>query len=168
MRITPTMVLFWRSSCVYSNWHPSLFCDEGKEFLNTEQYLMWHKAMLFGDQVVAEAILRATSPAAMKALGRKVKGFDEAIWSRNRFGIMARGCYLKFRQNPDMEQELDETGERILVEASPVDRIWGIGLAEDDPRSLNQETWQGLNLLGKALMVARANLRTDTIPALPY
>ena len=92
-------------------------------------------------------------------MGRDVKGFDDETWSRHRFEIVVRGNEAKFGQNEDLKAFLLSTGEDILVEASPVDRIWGIGLAEDDPCATNPAQWQGLNLLGFALMTVRSMLR---------
>lgn len=90
---------------------------------------------------------------------RLVRGFDDAVWARERFALVVEGSVHKFGQDPALRTYLLGTGERVLVEASPVDRIWGIGLAKDDPRSANPASWRGLNLLGFALMEARTRLR---------
>ncbi|MGJ5203315.1 NADAR family protein [Bradyrhizobium sp. HKCCYLR20261] len=97
-------------------------------------------------------------PSQAKKLGREVRGFDDARWTAHRFDIAVRGNVAKFGQNPPLGQWLRSTAEAVLVEASPVDRIWGIGLAADDPRARDPLTWLGLNLLGFALMKARAAL----------
>lgn len=117
--------------------------------------MMAEKASLFGDHEMKEQVLQASSPGAAKALGRRVRGFDEAVWLEHRFAIVVRANEAKFGQNAELGQFLRQTGERILVEASPVDRVWGIGLAQDDEKVSNPNQWRGLNLLGFALMQVR-------------
>ncbi|NTX29776.1 NADAR family protein [Burkholderia pyrrocinia] len=161
MKTTNTMVLFWRTAEIYSNWHPAAFADAGIKFSNSEQYMMWRKAALFGDQQSAAAMLSVSDPKKLKDMGRAVKGYQEEVWERERVDVMIRGCYLKFSQNPAMRDELLATGDRLLVEASPYDTIWGIGLDEGDPRALDQGQWRGRNLLGHALMQVRQMLRNE-------
>jgi len=120
-----------------------------------EHFMMAEKARLFGDDEARARILKAGSPAAAKKLGRTVRGFTEAAWARARFDIVVAGSRAKFGQNADLAAFLAATGDRVLVEASPVDRIWGIGLAATSPAATQPEKWRGLNLLGFALMVAR-------------
>ncbi len=158
MRTTPHMMLFWRTDDIYSNWHPSPFTDDKKHYMNAEQYMMAAKARLFGDSETEAAILKETSPREMKALGRKIRNFSEGTWVEHRDQIMYDACLLKFSQNAKMKAELLATGDRELVEASPHDAIWGIGLEEDDPRAEDKSQWLGLNLLGKALMRTRKAL----------
>ena len=117
--------------------------------------MMAEKAALFGDQTTRAQVLVATNPGAAKALGRQVRGFNEAAWIENRFSIVLRANEAKFSQNPDLGHFLRQTGNRIIVEASPVDRVWGIGIAQDDERARNPNQWKGLNLLGFALMQVR-------------
>lgn len=160
MKTTDTMVLFLGNKDIYSNWHPSMFTDEdGIIFKNSEQYMMYKKAMLFDDAAVARQVLWTSDPRKMKELGRRVKNFDDKVWIENRMKVMVDGCYLKFTQNKTMGDELLATGDKIMVEASPYDKIWGIGLTEDDPRALNQHEWQGSNLLGVALMLVRQKMQ---------
>ena len=141
-----------------SQWWPALFELDGIVYPTAEHYMMAQKARLFGDQATYEKILAAPHPGAAKKLGREVQGFDEAIWSQHRFELVIRGNLAKFGQNAELKQFLLATQARVLVEASPVDRIWGIGLAEDDPAVNEPEKWRGLNLLGFALMQVRAGL----------
>jgi ribA/ribD-fused uncharacterized protein len=101
------------------------------------------------------AILSTTKPGAAKALGRTIAGFDEVKWQATRFQTVVVGNLLKFSGDGALKEYLLETGDKVLVEASPVDRIWGIGLAADNPSAERPEDWQGLNLLGFALMCAR-------------
>jgi ribA/ribD-fused uncharacterized protein len=121
--------------------------------------MMAEKARLFGDEEMREKILATHDSSQAKRLGRKVRGFDEARWSAARFEIVTRGNRSKFGQHEGMRQYLLATGDDVLVEASPVDCVWGIGLARDDPRAADPRTWRGANLLGFALCRARALLR---------
>ncbi|MFJ2768334.1 NADAR family protein [Streptomyces sp. NPDC087300] len=142
-------------SC-FSQWWPSPFTVDGVRYATAEHWMMAAKARLFDDADAERAVLAARSPAQAKNAGRLVRGFDEAIWARERFGIVVEGSVHKFASDPALTDYLAGTGKRVLVEASPVDRIWGVGLAADDERIGNPERWRGLNLLGFALMVARA------------
>ncbi|WP_117213731.1 NADAR family protein [Allorhizocola rhizosphaerae] len=142
-----------------SQWWPAAFTVDGVTFASAEHYMMWHKAMLFGDNAMAERILAAATPGEAKSLGRRVRDFDHAAWEEHRYGIVVSGSIAKFGQHDDLGAFLLGTGDRILVEASPMDRIWGIGLAAADPRAADPAQWRGLNLLGFALMDARAALR---------
>lgn len=141
-----------------SQWWPVSFHENDDGYRSAEHYMMAEKARLFGDEETRARILAATSPAAAKKLGRDVRGFENARWEAARFDIVVRGNLLKFGQNPGLREFLLGTGSRVLVEASPVDRIWGIGLTADDPGAENPERWRGLNLLGFALMEARRRL----------
>lgn len=144
-----------------SQWWPAAFTIDGREYATAEHWMMWSKAMLFGDAEVAAQVLAAGDPKAAKALGRRVRGFDDAVWEDRRYAIVVAGSVAKFGQNPDLKRFLLGTGDRVLVEASPLDRIWGIGLAASDPRAADPEQWQGLNLLGQALMDARRILQEE-------
>ncbi|WP_328466081.1 NADAR family protein [Actinoplanes sp. NBC_00393] len=141
-----------------SQWWPAEFAVDGVTFGSAEHYMMWRKARLFGDEETAARILAVRHPAEAKKLGGRARNFDEQIWERERFGIVVAGSIAKFGQHPRLRDYLLTTGHRVLVEASPVDRIWGIGLAATDPRAADPAAWRGLNLLGFALMQARENL----------
>ena len=121
--------------------------------------MMAGKARLFGDDQVATQILGAGSPRQAKQLGRQVSGFDTARWDAEKYRIVTEGSFEKFRQHKALGAFLLSTGDQVLVEASPVDRIWGIGLAADDERAGNPLLWRGENLLGFALMEGRDRLR---------
>ena len=142
------------ASC-FSQWYGAPFVVDDQRYPTAEHFMMAEKAALFGDHQIRMQVLQADSPGAAKALGRKVRGFDEATWVDNRFGIVVRANTAKFAQNPELSQFLRQTGSRVLVEASPVDRIWGIGLAKDDEKVNSPKLWRGLNLLGFALMQVR-------------
>jgi ribA/ribD-fused uncharacterized protein len=142
-----------------SQWWPSAFTVEGVRFATAEHFMMWRKALLFGDEESAVRIVAASHPRQAKMLGRRVRGFDEQTWVGARRAIVREASVAKFGQRPELRDFLLGTGERILVEASPTDRIWGIGLAATDERAADPARWRGLNLLGFALMEARAQLR---------
>ena len=141
-----------------SQWWPAPFEVGGHTFATAEHFMMWRKATLFGDAEIAARVLAAAHPKQAKALGRQVRAFDEATWNAERSGIVAEGSTAKFGQNEDLKTFLTGTGDRVLVEASPTDRVWGIGLAATDPRAEDPAQWRGLNLLGFALMEARGRL----------
>jgi ribA/ribD-fused uncharacterized protein len=147
------------SGCL-SQWWPAAFTVDGVRFRTAEHYMMWRKAMLFGDGAMAERVLAAGHPRNAKMLGRGVAGFDDRKWAAERFEIVVTGSLAKFGQHPDLREWLIGTGNRVLVEASPADRVWGIGLAGSDDRAADPRRWRGLNLLGFALMQAREQLRT--------
>lgn len=142
-----------------SQWWPSAFTVDGVRFSTAEHYMMWRKALLFGDEETARLIVAASHPRQAKMLGRRVRGFDEQTWVQHRWSIVTQAGVAKFGQRPELRDFLIGTGERILVEASPTDRIWGIGLAATDERTADPAQWQGLNLLGFSLMAAREQLR---------
>jgi ribA/ribD-fused uncharacterized protein len=146
------------ASCL-SQWWPSPFAVDDVEYATAEHWMMASKARLFGDAEAERRALDASSPALAKKAGRLVRGFDETIWERERLGIVVEGSVHKFAAHADLREFLLGTGERVLVEASPLDRVWGIGLAKDDERAANPERWRGPNLLGFALMEARERLR---------
>jgi ribA/ribD-fused uncharacterized protein len=142
-----------------SQWWPSDFQVDGVTYPSAEHYMMAGKARLFGDEAAAEAIRTAADPAEAKALGRRVKGFDQERWAAEREAIVTRGNLAKFTADPALRDFLVGTGDRVLVEASPVDRVWGIGRAADDELAARPEAWRGLNLLGFVLMDIREQLR---------
>ncbi|MDB5807037.1 MAG: hypothetical protein JWN73_4359 [Betaproteobacteria bacterium] len=164
----PKYLLFWGhrpsrdgsvgKSC-FSQWYEAAFETEGARYATAEHYMMAAKARLFDDMEAAAQILAAPNPGAAKALGRKIRGFDEAMWLAHRDDIVEAANLAKFGQNAGLREFLLNTDEQVLVEASPVDAIWGIGLAADDPRAADPAQWQGLNLLGFALMRVRERLK---------
>jgi ribA/ribD-fused uncharacterized protein len=149
-------VFFWRGPL--SQWHPSEFRVEGRTFVCAEQFMMYCKAEIFGDHETAKKILASKSAADQKSLGRQVTGFSESTWRLFREGIVFSANLAKFTQNANLGQLLISTADRTIVEASPKDTVWGVGLSEDDPRILDPSQWRGTNLLGKALMQVRSCL----------
>ncbi|MFE0327698.1 NADAR family protein [Streptomyces sp. NPDC058960] len=145
------------ASCL-SQWWPSPFTVDGVEYATAEHWMMASKARLFDDAEAERKVPQSPEPALAKKAGRLVRGFDEAVWERERFGIVVEGSVHKFAAHEELRDFLLGTGERVLVEASPLDRVWGIGLAADDERAADPERWRGPNLLGFALMEARERL----------
>ncbi|WP_447008286.1 NADAR family protein [Saccharothrix isguenensis] len=142
-----------------SQWWESPFTEDGRTYRTAEHYMMCGKALMFGDEHTAARVLAARTPREAKSLGRQVRGFDDDTWVAGRVDVVVRGNLAKFGAHDDLREYLLGTGDRVLVEASPMDRIWGIGLTEDDVRAADPATWRGLNLLGEALMEVRDRLR---------
>ncbi|MEU6987753.1 NADAR family protein [Streptomyces sp. NPDC046324] len=147
------------ASCL-SQWWESPFEVDGVRYATAEHWMMAAKARLFGDAEAERAALSSRTPAEAKKAGRLVRGFDDTVWERERFGIVVAGSVHKFASDEALRAYLLGTGGRVLVEASPLDRVWGIGLGADDPRAKDPARWRGLNLLGFALMEARERLRS--------
>ncbi|MFE2106836.1 NADAR family protein [Kitasatospora sp. NPDC059463] len=151
---------------VLSQWWPGHpFTVDGVEYATAEHWMMAGKARMFGDGRTLARILAAASPAEAKKLGRQVRDFDDATWTAGRFELVVRGNVAKFGGHEDLLGYLLSTHRRVLVEASPLDRIWGIGLGADDERARRPAEWRGENLLGFALMEARTRLAAATATA---
>ncbi len=144
-------------SCL-GQWWESRFEADGVEYTYAEQYMMAEKARMFGDKEMLAKIMEASHPKEMKAYGRAVRGFDKAAWDNACYEIVKKGNLAKFTQNPELLAFLFTTGNRILVEASPMDRIWGIGMGKNNPDAENPLKWRGRNLLGFALTEVRTQL----------
>lgn len=142
-----------------SNWYLSEFTVDGVTFSSMEQYMMYEKAMLFQDQETVAKILQTDNVGEIKALGRAVQHFDDKIWIQEREEIVYRGVLEKFRQNPELAEKLEQTGEDTIAECAVKDRIWGIGLSMKDENRLCIDKWKGQNLLGKVLMRVREDIR---------
>jgi ribA/ribD-fused uncharacterized protein len=139
----------------FSQWFDCPFTVEGIEYPTAEHWMMAEKARLFGDEKQLSAILSTPKPAAAKAFGRLVENFDPSVWNGKRSEIVVQGNVHKFSQNTDIQSFLLATGDKIIVEASSRDTIWGIGLGPENPLAQVPEKWRGLNLLGFALMEVR-------------
>ncbi|MGK4583387.1 NADAR family protein [Kitasatospora sp. HPMI-4] len=146
-----------------SQWWPARFTVDGVTYATAEHWMMASKARLFGDDQVLPKILAARTPAEAKKLGRLVRGFDEKRWAAERFELVIQGNVAKFGQDEALREYLLGTAQRVLVEASPLDRLWGIGLAASNERAAKPAEWRGLNLLGFALMEARTRLAAPTV-----
>jgi hypothetical protein len=147
------------SKTCFSQWWLISFEVDGVLYKTAEHWMMAKKAELFNDNEVLEKIIKAKTPAEAKKLGREVKNYNDTIWLANRYEIVKEGNFHKFSQHPDLKEFLINTYNRVLVEASPVDPIWGIGMASDHKDVLHPEKWKGLNLLGFALMEVRDKLK---------
>lgn len=162
MKITDKHVFFWNG--IYSQWHKAPMTVDNIEYNSCEQYMMHQKALLFGDPEIAELIMNESNPKEQKKYGRMIKGFDKTTWDKNCLAIVYEGNLAKFSQNSDLKEQMISTGNRIFVEASPFDTIWGIGLAEDAEGIDDPSYWQGLNLLGQALTLVKTKLLADAKP----
>lgn len=148
---------FW--SGPFSQWARSDFVIEGVKYNTAEQYMMAEKARLFGDEDIAARIMNSIYPQKQKSLGRQVKGFNVEVWEQNAKLIVYRGSFAKFSQSVELLDVLFGTEDQILVEASPLDKVWGIGLDEADAAKTPVEQWQGRNWLGEVLTKVKADLR---------
>lgn len=147
---------FWNGP--FSQWYSSPFTFNGMKFNRAEQFMMFCKAMFFDDIKTARAIMKSDNPGEQKALGRGVKNFNVDRWAAVARDIVYVGSYCKYTQNDDLRKALLNTGDKTLVEASPYDKIWGIGLAEDNPNAADRSKWQGKNWLGEVLTQTRHDL----------
>lgn len=154
---TPKQTHIVDKSC-FSQWFSAQFELDGIKYLTAEHYMMAQKAKLFHDDEIFDQILKVKHPNEAKQLGRKVQNYDEQVWKEKRFNIVLQANLAKFSQHSELRDFLIATHDRILVEASPVDSIWGVGMAQDHVDIQNPEKWKGLNLLGFALMQVRAQL----------
>ena len=158
-------VFFWKATgpfACFSQWYPCLLTGPRKEqCTSAEQFMMLSKADCFDDEETYKEILAATTQAEIKRLGRAVKNFDENEWNIHKCDIVFRGNWRKFQQNPDLRRILLSTGNRLIVEASPNDAIWGIGLNAAEARRTPERLWPGQNLLGKELMKVRQAIKEE-------
>ncbi len=158
MTTPQAFTFFFTEASPFSQWYRCRFEADGHTFNCAEQYMMHGKARRFGDAVVAAQILAADHPRQHKALGRKVTNFDDQVWRREREAIVLAGSRAKFTQDAELRALLLATVGTTLVEASPFDRIWGIGLAATNPRAQDPSQWRGQNLLGHILTRLRDEL----------
>jgi len=182
---------FWKADSPFSQWHPSPFKYKDKQFISAEQFMMYSKAKLFGDEEVANKIMHFNNALLskdlingnieaggivndkknlevwskiqkkLKDLGKEVKGFDEKTWNEKRISIVTVASREKFEQNPKLKEKLLATGNKTLVEASPYDKIWGIGLEKHRPEAQDRNQWKGLNLLGEILTNVKNKIQQD-------
>lgn len=143
-----------------SQWWPSEIEEGSIIYKTAEHYMMAKKALLFNNEGMFEKIIAKESPKDVKDLGRQIRSFDAEVWDKHKYQIVKQGNYLKFSQNESLKHFLIQTKNKVLVEASPVDTVWGIGLTEDSPKATNPSDWRGENLLGFALMEVRDKLKT--------
>lgn len=164
--VHPEFLFFWghteklpvTKACL-SQWYECSFEVDGLNYRTAEQYLMAEKARIFNDQTTFDHIMKAHTPKECKQLGREVKGFNPTIWDESKWLVAVKGNYAKFSQNEPLKKFLLATGDKVIVEASPYDNIWGIGLSQDDAAAGNPLLWKGQNILGFALMAVRERLK---------
>ena len=149
--------MFWGGP--FSQWFPSVFEVEGVKYNCAEQYMMAMKAKLFGDVQSHVEIMTSTNPRIQKKIGKRVKNFDKDIWEAVARDAVYRSNMAKFTQNPELQSYMLSTGDITIVEASPYDRIWGIGLGADNPDAYDREKWQGTNWLGEVCTAVRDDIK---------
>ncbi len=155
------IIYFWKPNEAYgflSNWHYAPFTLDDKKFINSEQYFMWSKLQLFDptNKELENTLLTTINSSIMKNIGRNIKNFNQDIWDKNKYNIMKKALMAKFTQNKELHTLLLKTKTYKLVEASPYDKVWGIGI--DKKAAMNGIKYQGENLLGKVLMEIREAL----------
>jgi ribA/ribD-fused uncharacterized protein len=153
--------LFFHSASPFSQWTPCTFEVDGVTYNCAEQFMMAEKARVFKDEEARELILKETSPKKQKAIGRKVKNYDNDVWEKERYEVVKKGNFHKFTQNEEMKKALLDTADKTIAEASPFDRIWGIGLGKTHKDAYDMTKWRGRNLLGKILMDIRDELKSE-------
>ena len=160
VNVTDKYVAFWGS--VFSNFFPCKIYHHGYDFTSSEQLFMYYKAMFFNDYEITQEIIKAKTPKEAKALGRRVKDYNDEAWSEVRELMMKDAVTKKFEQNPELQKFLldPDFGDKHFVEGSPVDAIWGVGIDWRDPRIGDENNWIGTNLLGKILDSVRVQLKT--------
>lgn len=141
-----------------SNWAPLSFRVNNVSYEHMEQFMMAAKARLFKDKVSFDKIMKTSSQKVAKDLGRKVEGFDQGVWDANCYKIVVSGLIAKFMQNRAASDFLATSAPHVLVEASPWDRNWGVGLAMTSSDVFDPPKWRGRNLLGFALTETRFHL----------
>lgn len=159
---TEKFTFFYYSRNPFSQWYLSTFTIDGIEYNCAEQYMMYQKAILFGDYKMAERILAHKDPHQQKMMGRQVSGFDGKVWADMAKKIVYQGNYAKFSQDKALKKYILKTEGTTLVEASPSDIIWGIGLGMDDPKRFDRQAWRGTNWLGEVLMEVRKELLEES------
>lgn len=158
MRVTDKYVFFYGGE--FSQWFPCIFIDENGLLFNcAEQYMMYKKAMLFGDVDAANRIMATNQPSKQKFIGRCVQNFDKEVWELHARDYVAWGNFYKFIQNQDLLKVLKSTDGKLLVEASPDDTIWGVGLGVHDKRVDDPKNWQGTNWLGEVITGVRERIK---------
>ena len=157
------VVAFWKVGNeygVFSNWYLRYMEIHAKKYNSVEQYMMYQKALIFGDDEIAHEIMQTHSMSKIKALGRRVRNYDDKKWNEVRYDVVLTAVRAKFTQHKDLKRVLLETGDAEIVEASPYDRIWGIGTNRPH-EIMDKQKWKGQNLLGKALMQVREELNNE-------
>lgn len=159
-------IYFWKhdeekgkiTKACLSQWYPSIFIVDGVTYNCAEQYMMAEKARIFGDEVIRAKILATSDPSAIKKLGRLVSNFDAEVWDEKCIDVVYNGNLNKFGQNKKLKDYLLSTGKSTFVEASPYDKIWGVGKSAEEEDINIPHFWKGENRLGFILMEVRETL----------
>jgi len=171
MRITDTHIYFFSGNSKFSNFAitpftyvivKTSFLDDNTitiKFQCSEQAYMYEKCMFFNQPEMAMQCIEETNPTKVKKIGRSIPNFEQDKWNKFSFDVMYKICLQKFQGNEEAKKELIDSGDKVLVEASPYDKIWGVGLSELDDRILQEEYWEGENRLGKVLMKVRNKIK---------
>lgn len=159
MKVTNKYVFFWDG--IYSQWYQAPMTIDGVYYNCCEQYMMHQKALFFGDTEIAEKIMLTSHPKDQKQLGRQIRDFNKEKWDRVNLQIVYKGNYAKFTQNQGLMAALVATGNKIFVEASPYDLIWGIGMGEDENGVDDPMNWRGQNLLGWVITLVKQELQNQ-------
>ncbi|NBO22655.1 NADAR family protein [bacterium] len=153
-------VFFWRGK--FSQWvkHPLLI--DGVEYCCCEQYMMYQKALIFNDLESAEKIMSTSSPRQHQLLGREIKNFEQSVWDSHKFAVVYKGNYYKYKQNEELKNLLFSFPDNsIFVEASPIDKVWGVGRSVEETECSDPSKWLGINLLGNVLTSVRSVLKNE-------
>ena len=159
--LTENDVVFFYGG-IFSQWYGSSFIIHGTKYNCAEQFMMAMKAVTFNDDFCLKKILETSNPSIQKRFGRQVRNYNDKEWNEVRYNFVVQGNYAKFSQNGYLKKVLLNTGNKILVEASPYDTIWGIGMDANNPDRFDTSKWKGTNLLGKALMEVREKLKKES------
>lgn len=151
MKITDKLVLFFGNNDICSNFYLCPLWYEGHKFHSSEQLFMYLKAKTFEDWDTMKEIIECKTPREAKALGRKVRNYNDKVWDSMRDKCMYITVLAKFMQCREFKEFIIDNSEKTFAEASPYDSIWGIKLSEDDPRALDPSQWKGENRLGKCI-----------------
>lgn len=161
MKITDNYIFFWNG--IFSQWKRNFpFVIDGMTFNCAEQYMMYKKAMLFNDEDMADCIMDEEHPRDQQDWGRKVKNFNKDLWEANCKQFVFDANYAKFTQNPTIKDSMMLTEDKLFVEASPNDKIWGIGMSEDDEGVENPANWKGTNWLGEILTQVKRKIQDES------
>lgn len=156
--------IFFYGESPWNQWSPCEFVIDDIQYSSSEQYMMAEKARLFNDPEMLLKIMSTDDCNKIKMeYGRNVRGYSDEVWFKHREKIVYDANYAKFTQNINFKQQLLNSGTQVLVEASPVDPIWGIGMWQDDERCLNPNEWGGLNLLGFVIMDVRETILKEEL-----
>jgi ribA/ribD-fused uncharacterized protein len=159
--VTEEFIFYFSEDSLYSHWYKCDFFVAGEKYCCVEQYLMYRKAILFGDNDVAKKIMNSSRPSWHRMLGKQITGFDKKKWHDHCRTFSLEGNLAKFSQNPVLKEALMQSAGKFFAEASPYDRVWGIGLSLSNPQNLVRANWRGKNWAGESLDATRKELQSS-------